>query len=183
MTATTQAIQIRGIPICRGIAIGKSFFFDHGQEEVAEFSITEEDIEGEVAHYRKAVTRSKQDVIFLKQQLESDGAHEGAAILDTHLQIMQDPLLTQHIEDQILKQKKNAEFVFYTHIEEYKRKFSLITDPFFRERFKDLQAISRRILGYLREGKRISLSDIPQNSVVFAMELAASDSAEAKSVL
>ena len=180
MKSKTQEIQIRGIPICRGIAIGKSFFFDHVQDSISEFSITDNDLDGEVAHYRQAVTRSKEDVISLKQQLELDGAHEGASILEAHLQIMQDPLLTLHIEEQIVKLKKNAEFVFYTHIEEYQRKFSLIADPFFRERFKDLQAISRRIMGYLREGNRISLADIPHNSIVFAHELAASDSAEAK---
>jgi phosphotransferase system enzyme I (PtsI) len=180
MKSASSEIQIRGIPICRGIAIGKSFFFDYVQDAIPEFQIPDSQIEQEIEHYRQAVKRSENDVKTLKKQLEIDGAHEGAAILEAHLQILQDPLLVEQIEKEIRIKRKNAEHVFHINIQEFQRKFSSMTDPFFRERFKDLQSISRRIMGYLREEVNTSLNNIPLNSIVFAHELAASDSAEAK---
>lgn len=175
-----QEVKVQGIPICRGIAIGKFFLFGYTQDAVPEIEIHETDIEGEIEHYRHAIKCCENDVISLKKQLEIDGVHEGAAILEAHLQMMQDPLLTHHVEEEIRLAKKNAAYIFHKSIKEYQKKFSSIADPFFRERFKDLQSISRRIMGYLRKIGQASLADIPPNSVVFALELAASDSAEAK---
>jgi phosphotransferase system enzyme I (PtsI) len=180
MKSTIEEITIRGIPICRGIAIGKSFFFDYVQDSIPEFSIAPEEVENEISHYRQAIKRSEEEVRCLRKQLTQDGAHEGALILESHLEMIQDPLLTDHIENEIRQSGKNAEFVFFNHISQYQKKFSSIADPFFRERFRDLLAISRRVLGYMRTNVGFSLTNIPHNSVVFANELAASDSAEAK---
>jgi phosphoenolpyruvate-protein phosphotransferase (PTS system enzyme I) len=92
---------------------------------------------------------------------------------------MQDPLMTDHIEKQILQTLKNAEHVVQTTVKEYQIKFNSIQDPIFRERFKDIQDVARRITAYLTARKRLSLKDIPANSIVFAKELSPSMVAEA----
>lgn len=177
--SSTLEIKVRGIPICRGIAIGKSYFFNTVEDKVHEFEIADHELDKEIAHFRQALEKSKEDIELLKRELEKEGGQEGVAILEAHLEILQDPLLTTNIELEISQTKKNAEFVFNKHIKEFQKKFSAIPDPFFQERFKDLQAIARRILGYLRNAVPISLAGIPKNSIVFAQELAAYDSAEA----
>lgn len=181
MQQTAVEFKVRGVPICRGIAIGKSFFFNFVESKVPEFSIHEKEVDSEIQHFRQAIEKSKIELSSLKKQLEreGEGGEEGVAILEAHLEILQDPLLTTHIELEIVKTLKNTEFVFNRHIKELEKKFSAIPDPFFQERFKDLQALARRIMGFLRNGEQVSLAGIPHNSVVFAQELAAYDSAEA----
>jgi phosphotransferase system enzyme I (PtsI) len=171
---------LRGVPMSRGIAIGKPFFFICSEDAVPEQPIAKDQIELEIERYRKALSQSQRDVKRLQLQLKEENALEAAAILETHLQIMQDPLLTTMIESEIRKTCKNAESVFHTCHLKYQKKFHAIRDPFFRERDKDLEDISRRIMGHLRESTRISLADIPKNSIVFARELSASDAAAAK---
>ncbi|HEY4832124.1 MAG TPA: phosphoenolpyruvate--protein phosphotransferase [Waddliaceae bacterium] len=178
MSVNTQEICLRGVPICRGIAIGKPFFFTLKEEEIPEVTIAQHNVDGEVSRYIRAVSRSKKDVKRLQKKLKGEKIAEGVAILDTYLQMMQDPLLTTEIEREIRNTRKNAEFVFQSFISQCQKKFQSF-DPFFRERFKDIQDVSKRVMGYLRESDRITIGDIPADSIVFSRELSASEAAEA----
>jgi phosphoenolpyruvate-protein phosphotransferase (PTS system enzyme I) len=179
MKVRERQVCVKGAPICRGIAIGKPFFFTFIDDAVPEFAIPLKDIDEEIARYRNAMKRSREDVKRLQKKLKKEKILEGAAILDTHIQMMLDPLLTDHIEEEIKKSRKNAEFIFHNIVNQYQKKFQSLADPFFRERFKDIQDISRRVMGYLHESVRVSLADIPSDSVVFSDDLTAFDTAEA----
>lgn len=174
-----QEIHLQGFPICPGIAIGKPFFFSLLDEKIPEFSVPDHEIDKEIARYQRALKSSRQDVLTLQEQLQVEGVTEGAAILDSHLEMMKDPLMTVRIEEEIRATRKNTEFIFYSVIGEYEEKFNKINDRFFRERLKDIHDISRRIIGYLRHNERLSLVNIPTQSIIFAHELTPSDTAEA----
>lgn len=172
---------ICGSPLSRGIAIGKPYFFTHTEDDIPERIILEKDVDFEIERYRHALSCSRNDVKRLRRELEEENALEAASILETHLQIMQDPLLTTLIENQIKLTRRSADYVFHHSHVKYQKKFQAIRDPFFRNRDKDLEDISRRLMSYLMESTRISLAEIPEGSIVFARELTATDTAEAKS--
>lgn len=175
-----KEIHLQGFPICPGIAIGRPFFFSILDDSVPEFSVPDHEIEKEVARYYRALKHSQQDVFTLQQQLKFEGVFEGAAILSSHLEMMQDPLMNERVEEEIRSKGKNTEYVFHSVIGEYEKKFNnKINDRFFRERLKDIHDISRRVIGHLRKNERLSLANIPTRSIVFANELTPSDTAEA----
>jgi len=171
---------LRGLPISQGVAIGTLIYFSHELDMIPEITVRESMIEKEIERYRRVLVRCKQDLKRLKKQFKIDQSQEAAAILETHIQILSDPLLTDDIEKKILSERKNAEWIFHEFIQESQKKFNQIDSNFFRERGKDLIDIARRILSYLLESGRISLSQLPKDTVVYADELAASDVAEAK---
>jgi phosphoenolpyruvate-protein phosphotransferase (PTS system enzyme I) len=182
MIAESEEIWLTGKPICRGIAIGIPYFFQQLQGTVPEFTIEdEEEIEEEIERYYRAIAEGKEDIKILQSHLQKERIYDGAAILDAHLEMMQDPLLTTYVEDQIRHTRKNAEYVFDYTINECQKKFNSIADPFFRERFKDIRDISTRILDHLRNSVRVRLADIPSGSIIFSTDLSAFDTAEAKS--
>lgn len=177
----SQEILLQGVPICRGIAIGHPFFFTLADDMVPEYAIGPEAVETEIGRYKRALELGLEDVKCLQNRLQKDCVFDGAAILEAHLLIMQDPMLTTHIEDQVRSTKKNVDYILHTTIKRYQKKFEAIPDPFFRERFKDIEHISRRLLGHLRQRVHIGLSDAPKDSIIFASDLTAFDTAEAKS--
>lgn len=182
MTITTQEIRFRGTPICRGIAIGNLFFFDRKEREVSEVILSFEAVEEEITRFQQALNRSRQDINRLQKKLNDEGALEGAVILEAQLMMLEDPLITTHIEAIIRGTKRNAEFAFKAAIQKYQSKFDALSDPFFRDRFKDIQDISRRVMEYMNKGRAVSLDDVPSGSIVFASELTPSDMAEAESL-
>lgn len=175
----TGEIRLQGAPISRGIAIGKPFVFAVVEDDLPEFSIPEKEINKEIKRYFKALNEAKKEVRKLQKRMDKEQVVEGASILDAHLQMMQDSLLTTKVEQAIITNKKNAESSLQSVIKEYQKKFLAIHDPMFRERFKDIEDIYRRVLKFLLHSVRISLAELPPESVVFASELSAADIAEA----
>jgi phosphotransferase system enzyme I (PtsI) len=179
MIVSPEEVYLKGIPICRGVAIGTPFFLSLAEDIIPEFTVTAEDVEEEISRYRRAVARSIEDIKNLQQQLEQEQLLESAAILDSQLQMLQDPSITTSVESEISHTLKNAESVFQGLISQYQKKFNDLEDSFFKERFKDIQDISRRVMSYLRATVRFSLTKLPSNSILFSRELTASDTAEA----
>ncbi|MCP5469450.1 MAG: phosphoenolpyruvate--protein phosphotransferase [Chlamydiales bacterium] len=176
-----KEICLCGYPICPGIAIGKSFNFVRDEEKIPEFTVAEKDIDGEVARYYTALKRSRRDLLILQRRLKKEGGTQSVDILNAHLEITRDPLMTEQVESEIRKKKKNPEYVFKSVIGEYEKKFSKITDQFFQERVQDFQDISRRVIRHLSQKKKVSLADLEESVIIFAHELLPSDTAEAKS--
>lgn len=178
MNERSEEIRVTGIAVSKGIAVGKLFYFSPLDGPIPEFDLDPVDVEAEVERYRLAVTRGQEELVRLKSQCEKEKAHEGIAILESHLELMQDPLMIGEVEGEIRAAGKNAEFVFRTVIERYRRKFDSLADPFFRERFNDVRDVARRVLGYLKESFRRSIATLPENSILFAAEFLAGDVAE-----
>lgn len=174
-----EEAYIQGIPICRGIAIGPLFFLNRDKIDVPEWTVSPTKITEEIDRYRHAISRSKQDLKRLKKQLEAEEATEGVAILNTQLEILQDPIITLEVEKRIQDALKNAEYAFLRVIEKCELKFKTIKDPYFFERVNDLQDLARRVINHLKESRGLSLPDLPPYSIVCTKELSTSDAAEA----
>lgn len=167
----SEEIVLKGTPICRGIAVGQLFFMGAIDDDIPHFSIPPSGVDDEVRRFREALKRAREDIKRLRSQLEREAVPEGAAILEAHLLMMRDPSLSTDIEEKIRLHGKNAESIFYKMIKDCREKFSSLADPYFRERSKDIEDISWRIMSYLCEKKQVGLSEIPAGSVVFAHEL------------
>ena len=170
--------RLQGNPVSEGVAIGYLFFLPALSEEfIPEFSIEESFLAAEVSRYYEAVEKSKEDLLLLKGNLEKEGSQEALEIIETHVQMLRDPLITMDVEQKIKSSQRNAESVFSSVIRDYEKKFSKITDPFFQQRIVDVLDLSKRILEHLAGKSRVNFSEIPRNSIVFAKELVPSHTA------
>lgn len=174
-----KELRLKGFPICPGIAIGRPYLYTIADEKIPEFSVPESQIDDEVARYQRALRNSRRDLISLTRRLQREGGSEAASILRAHLEITKDPLMTVQVEEKIRTTGKNTEAVFKSVIGAFEKKFSKISDQFFRERLQDVQDISRRIISHLRHHETCSLANVAPGSIIFAHELTPSDTAEA----
>ena len=178
--SSSNEIRLEGAPVSGGIAIGIPYFLSPLEEElVPEFSIGVGEIDEEIARYRKALFSSREDLQRLQKTLKKDGSFEAVTIIDTHLQMLSDPLMTTHMEERIRDMRRNTEVVFRSAIKEFEDRFSKVKDSFFEERFVDVKDISKRILNHLRPQSLKLLADTAPRSIVFAYELIPSYTAAA----
>ncbi|MGE3954678.1 MAG: phosphoenolpyruvate--protein phosphotransferase [Parachlamydiales bacterium] len=179
MSKEKREIRLRGAPISSGIAIGSPYLYKLATSELPTFTVAREELQGEVDRYHRALEESKREVKVLLKRMGDEGAIEGAAILESHLQMMQDPMLTEGVLERIRKTRINTEAAFQGAINDFEVRFSKISDPFFRDRVYDLHDIARRVLGRLRQKPTTTLAELPVGSIVFANELVPSEAAEA----
>ncbi len=170
---------LQGIPISYGISIGKLVYFAHEEEVVEEYAIKQKEVKAEIERFDHAIQSSKKDLLRLKKSFEKEGLVEAAAILDTQIQVLDDPLMTDEVREQVRTEKKNIEYLFSQCVNCYVERFEQMRDPFFRERGRDLIDIARRVLSYLTAGGKKSVATLSEGSVVYSHEITASDAAEA----
>ncbi|NGX37357.1 MAG: Phosphoenolpyruvate-protein phosphotransferase [Chlamydiae bacterium] len=174
-----KEIRIQGAPVSEGIAIGSAYFLKPIEEDIPDFEISLNEVDSEVARYRKALFSSKEDLNRLRSDLEMEASEEAITTIETHIQMLDDPMMTTHMEGEIRKMLRNTESVFHSVINEYEGRFTERTDSFFQERLVDVKDVSKRILGHLRDKQYAQLSEIPTGSIVFSKEIAPSYTAAA----
>lgn len=180
MAEVLEEIVLEGSPISGGIAIGRLYFLEGFQEEIVpEFSISSNEIEKEVGRYRRAIHLSRDDLSDLQRFLAKEGSTEAVSIIDTHIQMLEEPFMTTFMEKKIRQRMKNTEAVFRSVMSDYEKEFSKVKDSFFKQRLLDVKDLSERILRNLHPRKKISTADIPKESIVFTKELVPSSTAEA----
>lgn len=179
MTEALEEIILKGIPISKGVSIGKLYFMeDFPDDIIPEFPIQSTDVENEIARYRRAVLSSREDLHTLQRFLAKEGSSEAASIIDTHIQMLEDPFMTTFVEKKIRQMMKNTEAVFRSVMSDYEKEFSKIKDSFFKQRLFDVKDLSNRILRHLYPREQVTLSDLPDGVVIFTKELVPSLTAE-----
>ncbi len=173
-----QEIRLKGAPVSEGIAIGIPIFLGYSDDDnIPDFPISTGQVEEEIARYRQALSSSREDLKKLQSDLSGEGSREVASIIGTHIEMLDDPLMTTHMETKIREMLKNTESVFHSVINDYEKRFNETNDSFFNERLSDFRDLSKRVLRNLCDCENISLDNIPPNSVVFTKELIPSDTA------
>lgn len=178
MKLKTKEIRLQGTKISPGMVLGKAAFFFLTPLEVKEVTLSKGEVASEVGRFREALFHSKKEIEQLKETLREENAIDGVSVLEAHLHLLEDPEIIPLVENEIERKQKNAAYIFDRVIDDFRVKFYALDDPFFRERFKDLEDVSRRILGYLNSQPKVSFLSFPENCVIFAKEISASDAAE-----
>jgi len=172
--------RLSGVPVSGGIAIGKLHFLTLLDEHTPDFAISHGEVDSEIARYRKAVFSSKEDLHKLQEDLTIEGSDEAVDFIESHIQMLDDPMMTVDMEGKIREKLRNTESVFHSVIDDYKSRFSDRTNAFFQERLVDVMDISKRILGHLKKDDDTHSSGISVGSIIAAEQIAPSFAAAAQ---
>lgn len=176
-----EELFFQGAPISDGIIIGKALFYMEEDEERSDkvpfTAVKVEKVDAEISRFRSAIFSSQQDLRSLQQTLVQRGSCEVAEIIGTHIDLLEDPLITKGVEDKIREKKKSSESAFRSVILDCSAKLKGSQDPFFRERLSDIADLSKRVLSHLTAKKRSFFQEIPEGSILFVKELAPTDAA------
>ncbi|ANH78191.1 phosphoenolpyruvate--protein phosphotransferase [Candidatus Chlamydia sanziniae] len=178
---TGEEWRILGTAIVPGVALGKVFFLGASPLHIRELTLPQEEVEHEIHRYYKALNRSKSDIVALEKEVTGkQGLHEVSSILQAHLEIIKDPLLTEEVVNTIRKDRKNAEYVFSRVMGQIEESLSAVQgmSPVV-DRVQDIHDISNRVIGHLCCQHKSSLGESDQNLIVFAEELTPSEVASA----
>ena len=90
-----MSIQVFGLPVSRGVAIGRAVLVASSRVDVAHYFITPPQIPAELLRLRRARDRVCLDIERLKDGVTSDVPAELVALLDVHLMLLRDDLLAE----------------------------------------------------------------------------------------
>jgi len=143
------SFTLHGIPVSRGIAIGRAHRLAPTALDVKHYLIAEEQVEAEVQRLQKAFATVHQELQTIWKELPKDSPAELGAFIDVHVLILSDPMIAEVPLDIIRSRHYNAEWALVTQIDELSAQFDEIEDAYLRERKADIQQVGERVLKVL----------------------------------
>jgi len=149
-----MTFAMHGIPVARGIAIGRAVIMASGRVDVAHYFVDASQVEAEIARVRAGRNAVVEEIQRLQQTIAMMGPkeapHELSALLDVHLMLLQDEELISGVKHWITDRLYNAEWALTTQLEVLARQFDEMEDEYLRERKADLEQVAERILRYMK---------------------------------
>jgi phosphoenolpyruvate-protein phosphotransferase (PTS system enzyme I) len=178
-----MTFALHGIPVSKGIAIGKAVLISRAALEVSHYLVEPGKEEAEVQKLLDAFGQVRQELNQLRQGLPKDAPQEMAAFLDVHGMILADPALAQKPMKLIRSQRMNAAWALTTELNDLLEQFSEIEDPYLKERANDIRQVAERVIKALNAQKKDSLDssdimspgDLGIDSIIVAHDIAPHD--------
>jgi phosphoenolpyruvate-protein phosphotransferase (PTS system enzyme I) len=149
-----MTFSVHGLPVARGIAIGRAVLMASSRVDVAHYFIDATQIESEITRVRVGRNAVVDEIHRLQHTIAAMGPkeapHELAALLDVHLMLLQDEELISGVKHWISERLYNAEWALTTQLEVLARQFDEMEDEYLRERKADLEQVAERILRYMK---------------------------------
>ncbi len=172
---------LHGIPVSRGIAIGRAHLLTPAALDVKHYLVPEEQVEAEVQRLQDAIAAVHHNLQELWTGLPKDAPTELGAFIDVHALILSDPMISEAPKGIIRSRHYNAEWALVTQIDELSAQFDEIEDAYLRERKYDIQQVAERVLKVLT-GTALSVAPVfadedqpPPQMIVVAHDISPAD--------
>jgi phosphoenolpyruvate-protein phosphotransferase (PTS system enzyme I) len=141
-----MSIQLFGLPVSRGVAIGRAVLVASSRVDVAHYFIDAAQVDSEIARLRAARDVVADELSVLQRDLPLDAPGELSALLDVHLMLLHDDTLTGATKHWIRERHYNAEWALSAQLEVLARQFDEMEDEYLRERKADIEQVVERLL-------------------------------------
>ena len=149
-----MTFSVRGLAVAQGIAMGRAVLIASSRLDVAHYFIEAADIESEIERLRAGRDAVIEELGRLQhsvsQMSRKEAPHELAAMLDVHLMLLQDDVLSDGVKHWIKDRLYNAEWALTTQLDVIARQFDEMEDEYLRERKADLEQVVERILRHMQ---------------------------------
>jgi phosphotransferase system enzyme I (PtsI) len=139
----------RGIPVSAGVCRGKLLVLGRARPVIDRRPVSEGAVAEEINRFEKALVQTRHQLLEVQRRVsDAMGAHE-SSIFDSHLLVLEDPMLLDEVMRLIRNDKVNAEYAFHSVSERYAATLAATEDDYLRERVTDMRDVTARVLNNL----------------------------------
>ena len=160
-----MSVQIFGLPVSRGVAIGRAVLVASSRVDVAHYFVEPHRIGAEIDRLRVARDLVCRELESLKQEVQGDTPAELVALLDVHVMLLNDEVLTSATRQWIEERHYNAEWAVAAQLDALTRQFDEMEDEYLRERKSDVEQVAERLLQALARADRASTPPVMRRSL------------------
>ncbi|WP_461547430.1 phosphoenolpyruvate--protein phosphotransferase [Sphaerotilus sulfidivorans] len=141
-----MSVQVFGLPVSRGVAIGRAVLVASSWVDVAHYFIEADQVGAEIRRLKAARDQVCREFEALKLDVQGDTPAELVALLDVHLMLLHDEVLASATRQWIEERHYNAEWAVAAQLEMLSRQFDEMEDEYLRERKADLEQVAERLI-------------------------------------
>ena len=170
-------MRIQGISGSRGVAVGNVYRYIQEEIVIPDYTVAEDKVEEEIGKFAAAMAATLKQLDTIRQKALDEMGPEEAAIFEAHMQIAQDPSLSDGIKSLVESSHTNVVAATAQTIETFANIFLGMEDAYMRERGADIKDIGDRLMRNLLGMNPRGLSHISGEVILVAQDLAPSDTA------
>ena len=167
----------RGLPVSSGVAEAVVHVLKDEFDEPAERAIEQDEVDSELVRLDDAIAATKNEILALQHSIEERGDGTEADIFETHLMLLEDITVLDHVRKTVRNKGLSVDFVYYKLMRRHMEALRGVNDPYLRERFIDIKDITQRVMRHLRGEQRAELS-FDQPVIIVAHDLTPSDTVQ-----
>ncbi len=160
-----------GKGISEGIGLGKVVILKENEIKIEKQKIKDTSAEKQKTY--NAIKKVESEIENLIQNISGTEKE----IMQAYLMILQDPSLIEETIKIIEQEKCNSSYAVEIGLNKIIKTFEEMDDPYMSARSRDIEDMKKRILSKLLKIQEVDLSNLPQNTILVAKELATSDTA------
>ncbi|PPC77640.1 phosphoenolpyruvate-protein phosphotransferase PtsP [Pokkaliibacter plantistimulans] len=161
-----------GIAASPGVAIGVGVVMAPPADltTVPQKTISEDKIALEIERFQAALKQVRRDIRAVGRTLSKRLRKDEAALFDVYLRMLDDNALPGEVIS-LIEEGQWAQGALCAVAMEHIRQFSLMDDPYLRERATDIRDLGRRVLSYLQEEASAEPKQFPPHTILIAEEV------------
>ena len=160
---------MRGTGASSGIGIGKAVVVRDEKPEVVQVSISDKD--KEVKRFEDVLAKITEATMEMAESLANKVGGKEAEILNGHVLLLSDPMLSEEIKQKIQNELVNAEFAVDSVYDMYAGMFASMDDELMQQRATDMKDLKVRILRGLLGMADVDVARLPEGSILVAEDL------------
>lgn len=161
--------RFEGIAGAPGVAVGHIVVIAPPADLGAVPDKVANDIEKEVEKFETALASVRRDIKVVGRSLSKRLRAEEQALFDVYLRMLDDNALAGEVIEQI-RSGQWAQGALRNVVMEHVKQFSMMDDPYLRERATDIKDLGRRVLAYMQESGPAEI-EFPEDTILIADEL------------
>lgn len=162
-------IMFKGTNASAGIGIGKVVIVEETKLVIEKRTII--DAEAEAARFKAALDQTIKDTEAMAKDLEERVGEKEAEIMQGHMMLLMDPMLTGEIENKIKNDGLNAEVAVEDACNMYADMFAAMDNEMFQQRATDMKDIKVRMQKILLGVESVDIASLPAGTVLVAKDL------------
>jgi phosphotransferase system enzyme I (PtsI) len=168
-------LTLHGSGVSQGISIGRAYVLRREQLEIPEYVIPRQYIDDELERFKTAIAAARQQLQHVRDHMPAGAPPETASLIDAHLLILGDAMISQAPIDIINEQQRNSEWVLKTQSEDLGRIFEAMHDPYLRAKKIDVDQVVDRILRNLLTTNEQDDEAMSNGQILVARDLTPAD--------
>ena len=170
-------MRIQGISGSRGVAVGNVYRYIQEEIVIPDYTVADDKVEEEIGKFAAAMAATLKQLDTIRQKALDEMGPEEAAIFEAHMQIAQDPSLSDGIKSLVESSHTNVVAATAQTIETFANIFLGMEDAYMRERGADIKDVGDRLMRNMLGMNPRGLSHISGEVILVAQDLAPSDTA------
>lgn len=161
--------MFKGTNASSGIGIGKAVIVEEAELVIKREAVA--DKTAEVERFKGALDKTMKDTETMAADLATRVGEKEAEIMQGHLMLLMDPMLTGEIENTITGEGICSEYAIEQVCTTYADMFASMDDELMQQRATDMRDIKTRMQRVLLGVESVDISALPEGSILVAKDL------------